>query len=179
MKVFIKSLLVISLLSGSVSYAGSVDSPDSLSEDTLGSLTMNEKQERLEKLTELKIKMVNKQLLIEDFYKKNGAVLKDVDHIIVGSIVAGVLFQFVFKSGTKEESKIRALIKTISGLAGSTASAGVGIAYVAQLHDSNFNKSLAQSSDDEIRVLYKTLSQEIIATDKKIVQLEESMMESL
>ncbi|MES2770209.1 MAG: hypothetical protein V4596_13770 [Bdellovibrionota bacterium] len=83
MKVFIKSLLIISLLSGNISYAGT-NKPKNIE-----SLTLAEQQERLEELHELVLKLEGKKKLIEEFFAKKGDVITNYDMGLgAGAIVA-------------------------------------------------------------------------------------------
>ncbi len=196
MKVFIKLLLVISLLSGNISYAGA-NKPKNIE-----SRTSTEQQERLEELHELVLKLEGKKKLIEEFIVKKGDVITNFDTklgvITIATILIAALgvsryraapalyrYNERFKRAPFEPRyKLTDEGITVFYLSGiSVVGAGGVLTEVvngfAELSESEFNEKLVDSTPLQNQVLYTEIGKQIDKTKKEIQVLEESIMNHL
>ncbi|MES2770212.1 MAG: hypothetical protein V4596_13785 [Bdellovibrionota bacterium] len=196
MKVFIKSLLIISLLSGNISYAGA-NKPKNIE-----SLTLAE-QERLEELHELVLKLEGKKKLIEEFFVKKGDVITHLDTKLTAITIATILIAvlgvsryraalalprhrfagdgrgaFVSRHRFTNEGIEASMLGLIS-LVGAGAVLTEVVNGFADLSESEFNEKLVDSTPSENQVLYSEISKQIDKTKKEIQALEESMMKPI
>ncbi len=142
MKVFIKSLLILSLLSGNISYADSKISDPS---------TLAEQQYYLEQLEIFRSDIVRKKHLLETYRALDGNVIRNVDTKKTAAILTPLVSAGSFVLGMKKKS----FILFLGGLGGLMFSGPVISDYVEHRHlysDSEFNEELDKMNDNEGRL---------------------------
>ncbi|MES2770210.1 MAG: hypothetical protein V4596_13775 [Bdellovibrionota bacterium] len=176
MKVFIKSLLIISLLSGNISYAENKQNSNSKSK------ILREAQGELERLDTLRYGLNHKKILIEEYIKKNGKVRKNATKAAVWSsagvtLVASAVAVYGFR-GMRQE---RTLPYVLFGASSPIALFGGLNTLVAmgQMPDTEFYQNLEngqRENPNHISNEYQKIVAAIAAIEERILKIEELLM---
>ncbi len=173
MKVFIKSLLVISLLSGNIANA------DTAKTINLELLTSSEKVERIEQLEELMSNAQEKRRLIEEHLRQNGNLIRNNNLKAAAGSVGMVASLFLMYRSHKIKNVVDSTVKYVVGLAGALVSMSLVIRPVTSLPNLEFLQLLRELSNDQAKELYVELGTVINESTVEVNAIEESLMQSM